>query len=190
MPVVDPAGELVGIFTLQDLDRVLGDDHDLGTAVGDVCTRKLLVAYPDEAIGAALRRIGSRGIGRLPVVDRIHPRRLLGILTRADLMRAYDAAVTRRATLRDRASQVRLGVYSGANAEEFTVAPGAACAGKQVRDLEWPQDCVIATVRRRGEIIIPHGDTVIQAGDVLVAVVAPGSRAGVASLCGHAEPPA
>ena len=100
LPVVNGLGELVGILTVQDIERAQAGTDGASRTVGDACTRDLLVAYPDESIGEALRRMSTRDVGRLPVVDRDHPRRLLGVLRRTDLVRAYDVALTRRTALR------------------------------------------------------------------------------------------
>jgi CIC family chloride channel protein len=171
--VVDDAGDLAGILSLQDLERAGGEARSSLT-VGDVCTRQVLVAYPDETIGTAMRRMGTRDIGRLPVVDRAHPRRLLGVLRRADVVRIYDVALTRRAAMRNRAQQVRLGAYGGLGVEEIALDSRSVCTGKRVREVRWPRDAVIATVRRGHQALIPHGDTLLKEGDVLV-VVAEGS---------------
>lgn len=70
LPVLNDAGELTGIITVQDIDRAQGNDSGIVRTVGEVCTRELLLVYPDETIGAALRRIGVRNVGQLPVVAR------------------------------------------------------------------------------------------------------------------------
>ena len=93
LPVVNGAGELTGILTLLDVERTRAACADAACAVGDACVRDLVVTYPDESIGAALRRMSTRDIGRLPVVDRNHPQQLLGLLRRSDLVRAYDVAL-------------------------------------------------------------------------------------------------
>ena len=103
LPVLNDAGELTGIITVQDIDRAQGDNSSMVRTVGEVCTRELLLAYPDETIGAALRRIGVRNVGQLPVVARNNLSRLVGLLRNADIARAYDLAVTRRAAIRHRA---------------------------------------------------------------------------------------
>lgn len=103
LPVLNNAGELTGIITVQDIDRAQGDDSGMVRTVGEVCTRDLLLAYPDETIGAALRRIGVRNVGQLPVVARNNLRRLVGLLRTTDIARAYDLALTHRAKIRHRA---------------------------------------------------------------------------------------
>lgn len=184
LPVVDAAGGLVGVLTVQDLERAQVSDADRMT-VGEACTRDLLVTYPDETIGAALRRMSGRDVGRLPVVARDAPRRLLGVLRRVDLVRAYDIALTRRATLRHRAHQARLNASTAAlSVEEIAIQPGAACDQRRVREVSWPRDAVIASVRRGGQMLIPHGDTLLEAGDVLVAVAEGEAAAEIRRLCG------
>ncbi len=103
LPVLNDAGELTGIITVQDIDRAQDDDSGMVRAVGEVCTRELLLAYPDETIGVALQRIGVRNVGQLPVVARNNLCKLVGLLRNTDIARAYDLAVTRRAAIRHRA---------------------------------------------------------------------------------------
>ncbi|MHC1582651.1 MAG: CBS domain-containing protein [Candidatus Syntropharchaeia archaeon] len=57
-----------------------------------MATKKLVVVYPDESLEDALHRIVAYDIGRLPVVDRENPRKLLGIITRSDITRAHARA--------------------------------------------------------------------------------------------------
>lgn len=187
LPVVDASGGLVGVLTVQDLERAQTKQPAVST-VGEACTRDLLVAYPDETIGAALRRMSSRDVGRLPVVARNDPRRLLGVLRRTDLVRAYDIALTRRALLRHRAHQARLDAATAAlSVAEVAIQPGAACDRRRVREVAWPQDAVIASVRRGGQLLIPHGDTLLVAGDVLVVVAEGEAAAEMRRLCGFVQ---
>ncbi len=182
LPVVDAAGALVGVLTLQDIDQVPAEERPARTA-GELCTRELLVAYPDETLGAAMRRLSTRDVGRLPVVARDDARRLLGVLSRHDLVRAYDAALSQRAATRHRGQQVRLNTLAGAQVEEVLVQPGAACAGQAVKAVGWPRELVIASLRRGREVIIPNGDTLIRAGDWLVAVGGPAAQQQLRRLC-------
>jgi len=178
-PVVDDAGRLVGVLSLQDIDRAQtrarDQDGEQSPAasdlrVGDACTRDLLVAYPDEPLDVALRRMSTRDIGRLPVVDRSDEGRLLGLLRRSHIIRAYEAALARRTALRTQAQNVRLGAVTGVEVAEIVVAPHSACAGQRVADLAWPAQSVIVTIRRGSRVIVPHGGTLLEAGDTLAVI--------------------
>lgn len=182
LPVLNAVGELTGVLTVQDLEQA--NDSDIQTlTVGQICTRELITAYPDETIGVALRRMGTRDIGRLPVIARDNPRRMVGVLRRADLVRAYDVALTRRAAMRHRAQHVRLGAFSETQVEQITIEAGAACAGHSIREVTWPHSCVIASIRRGHQVLIPHGDTVIQVDDVLTTVIEGEAREELQRLC-------
>ena len=183
LPVVDKLGRLSAMLTLQDLERIPADQWNI-TTVGQAGTHDLVVAYPDETIGAALRRMATRDIGRVPVVDRQESTQLLGLLRRSDLMRAYDIALTRREAMRHRAQQVRLGASDiGAQVIELAVQDGSLCANQKMSAIPWPRDCIVANLRRGRRRIIPHGDTLILAGDVLLIVVESTDRASVERLC-------
>jgi len=54
---------------------------------------------------------------------------------------------------------------------ENRVDPRAVAAGKLVREIEFPHECVLTAIIRHGELIIPKGDTVLQPDDEVLAVV-------------------
>jgi CIC family chloride channel protein len=185
LPVLDADDRLVGILTVQDIEHAQTGNHgNANLTVGDICTHELLVTYPDETIGAALRRMGARDVGRLPVVARDDERHLLGLLRRTDLVRAYDIALTRRAAMRHRAHQVRLGAAADdVLVEAVTIDEHAPCANRRIGDVKWPHDSVIATLRRGRRVIIPHGDTLLKPGDVLVIAAEGEAREQAHKLC-------
>ena len=190
LPVLDREDNLVGVLTLQDLERVReAGNTDVPPTVGQVCCHDLLVARPDETIGTAMRRMSTRDIGRLPVVDVHRPHQLLGVLHRADLVRAYDVALSRRASMLHRAYEARLDSFSPANIEDVVVEAGAPCAGLRVSEVRWPHDAVIATLRRGRQIVIPHGDTRLKPGDVLVVVTEGDAKQALRDLCRHSDAP-
>ena len=136
LPVVDTAGNLVGILTIQDIDKVAVLERGT-TIVGQACNREVLVTYPGETLNDALLRMSHRDVGRLPVVDRNNPRKLVGVLRRADVIRAYEIALTRRTAQRHQARKVRLDAFTPAqvNVSDVTIEKGAPCAGKKMSEI-------------------------------------------------------
>ena len=86
-PVTDADGKLAGIVTRRDLGRHMAEGkgaEPLAAVVPGLC----ITAYPHEMLHKARDRIFQQEIGRLIVVDPAERRRILGILTRSDLLRA------------------------------------------------------------------------------------------------------
>jgi trk system potassium uptake protein TrkA len=65
-------------------------------------------------------------------------------------------------------SKLRKGEFS---VVEEKVHPTSIAAGKKIADLEIPSECVLAAIIRKGKMIIPHGDTILQPSDEILAIV-------------------
>lgn len=180
LPVVDATGLLSGVLTIEDVERAAD-----AKTVGEACTRNVEVAFPDETLNIALRRMSRSDVGRLPVVTRENPRKLVGVLGRADVIHAYDIALTRRTTQRHQEQAVRLDALTPARVDvtDVVIERGSLCAGKKMSEIPFPHDCVIASVRRGGQVFIPRGNTTLQSEDLLVVVAQGAAREEVLRLC-------
>lgn len=54
--------------------------------------------------------------------------------------------------------------------QEISIEAGSACDGKRVREVAWPQNAVIANLRRGDEMVIARGETMLLAGDTLMMI--------------------
>ncbi len=173
--VLDKQGKVWGIVTITDLDRAVSRNLPRRTTVAEIATPRdrLLVAYPDETMGEVLTRLSRRGLGRLPVVSREDPDHLLGIIRRADIVRAYNLALSRRAELQHRARRIQLRNIDGTEFVDITLRQHDAAVGKPLYDLsaDLPDACLLVSLRRDGRMLIPHGDTVFQPYDHITAFV-------------------
>lgn len=70
---------------------------------------------------------------------------------------------------------------------EEKVHPLALAAGRAIRDLMLPSDCVLAAIIRKGDLIIPRGDVVLEPADEILAVVHSSQTTALASLLGPAK---
>jgi len=171
-PVVYEDGSLYGIVSLEDYRSATMDQNkDPETlTVGEIATRNLVTVFPDESVGTALRRMAPRDLSRLPVVSRDNPRLLVGLVRRNDIVRAYDVGVVRREEARRRADVSRVVNESRAEFIDIVITSDSKAVGKQVVDLEMPRAVILVSIRRGQELVIPHGDTTLLAGDHLTAL--------------------
>jgi CIC family chloride channel protein len=88
MFVLDATGNLAGLITRGDLMRALANDPSANTTVLNAASRDLIVTYPDESLHQAAAKMLRNNIGRLPVLDRNQPQRVIGYLGRSGIMAA------------------------------------------------------------------------------------------------------
>ena len=171
-PVLSDDGSLFGIVSLEDYRRAtMGEDDSLEhLVVRDIATRDVVTIFPDESVGTALRRMAPRDLSRLPVVTREDQRRLLGVVRRNDIVRAYEVGALRREEARHHAERTR--AVSDARAEfvDVPLAADSPAIGKTVAEMGLPRAAVLVSVRRGRELLIPRGDTRLLVGDVVTAL--------------------
>jgi len=86
--LVDADERLVGIITRGDILRALREGGAAEMTVEQAGSSDLVVTYPDEPLHAALTKMLQRDVGRLPVVERNQPTRVVGYLGRAAILSA------------------------------------------------------------------------------------------------------
>lgn len=89
-PVVDAEGNLSGIFSVNDIRRILDEEIPPGLVrAKDIATSKVITVSPDDPMNTTLQLMSSRGLEEIPVVDRDEPSRILFMLTRRVLLARY-----------------------------------------------------------------------------------------------------
>jgi H+/Cl- antiporter ClcA/CBS domain-containing protein len=83
-PLVDERGNLVGVLTRRDL---LQTDTPEDTPIEKLLRRPPVVVYADSSLREAADHMVRHDVGRLPVLQR-GTSRLVGIITRSDLLKA------------------------------------------------------------------------------------------------------
>jgi trk system potassium uptake protein TrkA len=81
--------------------------------------------------------------------------------------------------------KLRRGEYS---LVEEKVHPLAAAVNQNLSALQLPSECVITAIIRKNQLLIPHGDTVLQPADEVLALVHTSQLAQLATLLGPKEP--
>jgi CIC family chloride channel protein len=171
-PVLNEDGSLLGIVSLTDHRRALTNEAVSldQLMVSDIATREVVTALPGETVGTALRRMAPRDLSRLPVVAPDNPRRLLGVVRRNDIVRAYEVGVVRREETRRRAEAPHTVGDARTKFVDMSLGSNAAAVGKTVAELTLPRETVLVSIRRGRRLLIPHGDTRLEVGDVVTAL--------------------
>lgn len=178
------SGAAGGIFL-----PMLAEGASLGTLYG---TAAVLFTGMDQALVVNFLIAGMAGffaaVVRAPITGIILITEMTGSFTHllsvsvvvilahvtADLLRArpiYDSLLLRMLRKSDGA------VSPGKILLEGTVCPGSPLDGRTVREASLPEGCLLVSIHRFGEEILPNGDTLLSAGDRVIAL-ADGSRAG------------
>ena len=85
-PVVDRNGTLAGVLTRRIL---LDPKHDGSRSLRELLTRPPAAVFDDSTLREAADHMVGEDVGRLPVVARDQPSRVIGFITRGDLLAAH-----------------------------------------------------------------------------------------------------
>jgi CBS domain-containing protein len=93
---VEQDDRLVGVITDRDIAvRAVAKGKSPETKVRDVMSREVLYCYEDQDLDTVIRNMGTVKVRRLPVLNR--DKRLVGIISLADLARHHDATMEEKA---------------------------------------------------------------------------------------------
>ncbi len=87
-PVVDAENKLLGVITTADLNKIPPLEKLEGLTAKDLIQKLPITIFPHATCRIAAELMASHEVGRLPVVDPDDQNRLIGIITRADLLKA------------------------------------------------------------------------------------------------------
>ncbi|HKJ00292.1 MAG TPA: CBS domain-containing protein [bacterium] len=83
LPVVNRAGELVGLITEKDVMRLLHEEPGACTTVRDLMTTKVRAFQADDDLELVTDCLLANHFRRVPILE---GRKLVGLISRADLM--------------------------------------------------------------------------------------------------------
>jgi CIC family chloride channel protein len=96
-PVLDDQNQLIGILSFNDYNEAIFDEHlkDLVVAK-DLATTDLVTVSLDDNLWTALEKISSKDFAVLPVVSAQATNKLEGVVSRRDIIGAYNKAVLKK----------------------------------------------------------------------------------------------
>jgi CIC family chloride channel protein len=94
-PVVNASGRLEGILSFSDWKSAFKPGDDTLTA-GDIATRRVVSVTGQDSLFSALAKITAGEFAILPVVERDQPDKLVGVISRTDIMKAFNNVILKR----------------------------------------------------------------------------------------------
>lgn len=96
-PVVDHEGNMTGIFSVNDIRRILAEDLPPGLVLArDIATERIITARTDEPLSEVLRKLTSRGLEEIPVLKITDPRKVHFMLSRRAVLARYASELEKK----------------------------------------------------------------------------------------------
>ena len=95
-PVLNENNSLTGMLSLDDIKSILFEEGLQDILVADeICTKKdLIYISPNDDLSEAIRKMGSKDLGAIPVVEKHGDElKLKGLVRRSDILLTYNKAV-------------------------------------------------------------------------------------------------
>ena len=181
--------KLYGIVTISDMEKALNSDL-MNATVSDICTTNVVTVYPDETLNEALRHFGALDVGRIPVVSRHDRQQVIGVLRRTDIVHAYSNALVDKQKTDAHMSLLRMQNQVGTELVEFIISPVDVGCNRQLKDFSLPEECVIVSIQRGSQTIVPRGHTRLTAGDKVFILTKTDHYAAVEKVLREGNPPA
>jgi len=172
--VLGPSGGLLGLVTVSDLERALVGG-DPAAKVEDIYGRNPVTVHPNDTLDEVMKRVGMLDLEYIPVVgiDSLH--KPLGVLSRLDIIRSYAQAISGRDQRFVSFERRRAESLFGLRPVEVDLEERDPAIGKTLREVNPPPEAVVISIIRRGAVLVPRGDTVLEEGDHVVGLALAGA---------------
>jgi CIC family chloride channel protein len=161
-------GTLAGVATLADVGRAPEREREQ-TPIGAFMTRNPVTVRASEPLDAVLEQLTKAGIRWAPVLEERAPggpARPIGAISVASIADAYRKAVA-QGTRRMRS------LVEGTVLVEITVTPESLLSGKQLKQLQFPAQTLVVSIRRGGALVFPRGEAALRSGDAVTFLTNP-----------------
>jgi CIC family chloride channel protein len=97
-PVVNEKGLMTGIFSLNDLRRIVREEESLHLLIvaEDIAVKDVITTHPDENLNEVMKKFGRLNIEEIPVMEREGSQNVIGMVKRKDVIDAYNREMITR----------------------------------------------------------------------------------------------
>ena len=169
-PVITDKKTLWGIVTLQDVHRAQSESNfnPRDMKVEDLAVENPITVFPDEPIWSAIQKMSPRDLARLPVIAKDGSKRLIGVISRSDILRAYDVGIVRkqRGQLNEQQTALRP-TSTETGFFEFVINEDDSCTNIEIKNLPVPENVNLVSIKRDGKLHVPRMNQRLAPGDVV-----------------------
>ncbi len=181
--VVDKNNKLLGVLTIDDLRKIIFDLDSLESILVayDIMTPINHFITPDESLDIAMKLFSELNLEELPVINNLSEKKLIGIITKKDVIDLYNQEILKR----DTASTLSKFITSTEKFKEIRLIEN-----KYLSELEIPESFINKTIKElkiannfHVEIILikslinnnyslvtPYGDYLFKKGDMITVI--------------------
>ncbi|MCA1979953.1 MAG: chloride channel protein [Calditerrivibrio sp.] len=99
-PVVNDENRLIGVLKFEEIREFVFDEGlEEIVVASEICDKDAPVITPDRTLADSIELIGSMNVELLPVVDDLKSRKLIGIITRRDIIKIYNKEVLKQKSM-------------------------------------------------------------------------------------------
>lgn len=92
-PVINEKGELTGILSFSDVQALISKAQEERLKAKDLATKDVVTVTGDDTLLVAITRLNSGDYALLPVVEKNNSRKLVGVISRRDILNTYQKKV-------------------------------------------------------------------------------------------------
>jgi H+/Cl- antiporter ClcA/CBS domain-containing protein len=176
-PVVDGLGRFEGTISLPSLEANENiADHQVGSLVDVSAPTVPETAHLDVALDA----LTASSQHWVPVLN--GERTVVGTIATSDVVRGYRLGLL--------ASLQRIQADDDATgSERVQIGASSPLVGRSLREAGLPDSVIVTTIQRHRDLVVPSGNTVLEAGDELVLIGSSGDIDGIRLTASEATSP-
>jgi CIC family chloride channel protein len=95
-PIVNDSGQLTGILSFSDFEKIPAIEDKENLTAHDIATHEIITLMEYDSLFLALKRINEGDFSLLPVVARHDPKKLVGVVSKKDIMSAYGSIAIKK----------------------------------------------------------------------------------------------
>jgi CIC family chloride channel protein len=165
--VVDASGRFVGAVNLHDVNRELRGGGGEGETAAEIARTRFETTTPEESLLRVLDRFSAQESERLPVVADRTSRRLVGTISKRDILAVYSVDLVQRSPLHAAETEVHAPVVR--LVEEVPLP--ADLAGRSLAESSFAANYGVSVLmirRASAGLLIPESGTAFREGDRLI----------------------